>query len=75
MIEDRLAYCTTLIKKIEEVVNGISDIKVDNTVSYYCPLTAQFKRLRVELTKELKKLDDDLYNFEEWNRFKDRRIK
>ena len=36
---------------------------------YRYPPKAQFKRLRVELTKELKKLDDELNNFQEWNKF------
>ena len=76
MIEDRLSYCFTLSEKIEEVIGDILLAKFDSeSDGYRYPPKAQFKRLRVELTKELKKLDDDLNDFQEWNKFVESRTK
>lgn len=70
MIEDRLGYCLALSEKIKEVMSDILLAKFDfESDGYRYPPKAQFKRLRVELTKELKKLDDELNDFQEWDKF------
>lgn len=62
-LNKKIEYIEYLTDRVVKALKGFNDEIKDNHIYYFCGNSnrAKFSRLRVELTKELKAVDDYIY--------------